>query len=85
VGLIPRGLYCRTRTGRAAKMGGYLFFSAVVVDRILVFLQFDRADSVPGEFTRHVVRRVVDAARGGDGSFMATLVMARKGLFLSVP
>ena len=65
-------------------MGGYLFFGAVVVDWALLFLEFDRAGSIPREFDLHVVQRVIDAARCGDRSFMAILVMARKVVLLSV-
>jgi hypothetical protein len=66
-------------------MGGYLFFGAFVVHWPLDLLGFDNAGSIPLEFGLHVGRRVIDAARCGDRSFMAILVMGWKVVFLSVP
>lgn len=83
-GGIRRDLYCRSRADRVAKMGGYLFFGALVLHGALDFLGFDRAGSVPLEFGLHVGRRVIDAAGRGDGSSMAIPFMARKVVFLIV-
>ncbi len=84
MGCILRDLHCRGWTDRVTEMGGYLFFRALVVVGTSDFLRFDRADSIPLEFDLHVGRLGVDAARGCDGSFMALLVVARKGIFLSL-
>ena len=65
-------------------MGGSLFFCALVVVWTSDVLVFDRTGSISLEFDRHVVEPVVYIAGGRDGSFMALLVMARKGFFLSV-
>ena len=60
-------------------MGSHLFFGALIVHWALDFFEFDRAGSIPMEFGLHVGRRVIDAARRGNGSFLAIPVMARKG------
>lgn len=65
-------------------MGGYLFFGAVVVHGSLGLLGFDRAGSIPLELGLHVGRRVINAARCGDRSFMAILIMGRKVVFLNL-
>ena len=65
-------------------MGGSLFFRAFVVHWPGDVLDCYRAGSIPLEFALHVVGCVIDAARGGDSSFMAIPVMAGKGFFLSL-
>ena len=83
VGRILRCLYYRNGPDRVTKMGGYLFFRALVVHWPWSLLELDRAGCISLESVLDVGRRLTDAAGSGDRSFMAILVMGWKMVFLS--